>query len=196
VIARRRGQLHEFVEDPHGIVLRDSDARIDHVDPDAPRTPSRAQDDSAGGCVSHRVRQQIAQYALQQRSVGRDGHAGRHDAQHEARRHRLRRKVGAKSRKECLQGDWRRHRPQRSGFELRQIEQLREEMLEGLDRRADACDQRCNARVAHLGRERRSEEPHRVQRLPQVMARGGEKLLWPGSRSRRRRARRAQPRSP
>ena len=56
------------------------------------------------------------------------------------------------------------------------VEQLREEMLEGLDRRADARDQRRNARVAHLGRERRGEEPHRVQRLPQVVARGGEKL--------------------
>ena len=49
-------------------------------------------------------------------------------------------------------------------------------MLERLHRRADARDQRRNARVAHLGRERRGEQAHRVQRLAQVVARGGEEL--------------------
>ena len=73
-------------------------------------------------------------------------------------------------------GDGGRARPQRAGVEPRQVEQLREECFERLDRRVDARDQRRHVRVARLGRERGGEEAHRVQRLAQVVARGGEEL--------------------
>ena len=74
-------------------------------------------------------------------------------------------------------------RLERSGIQPRQVEELGEQFLERFDRRANARDQRPHLGVAHPGRERGGEEPHRMQRLAQVVARRGEKLaLGPAGR--------------
>ena len=146
------------------------------VDANGRAAPSRAEHDASGRRVAHGIGEEVAEHALEQHRVGHDGHARRHDAKRESRRLRLRREVGGESGEKRLQGDCCRRGPQRSGFELRQIEKLREQMLERLHRRADARDQRRDAGVAHSCRERGGEKPHRVQRLAQIVARSGEKL--------------------
>ena len=67
-------------------------------------------------------------------------------------------------------------RVQRARLEPRQVEQLREQAFERLDRGVDVGDQRRHLRVARPGGKRGGEQADRVQRLAQVMARGGKEL--------------------
>ena len=67
-------------------------------------------------------------------------------------------------------------RRERAGVEPRQVEQLREQPFERVDGGVDARHQRLQFRLARLRGQRRGEEAHRVQRLAQIVARGGEEL--------------------
>src|SRR6185369_11281463 len=63
-----------------------------------------------------------------------------------------------------------------AAVDLGDVEQLREQALERVDRFVDAVDELRDLGVVAARAQRFSEEAHRVQRLAQVVARGGEEL--------------------
>jgi hypothetical protein len=158
------------------VLGRDADAAVDDLDRDARPAPARADDDAAAARVAQRVRGEVAQHALEELRVRLDGEPRRDEAQREAARGRL----DAELARELVEQRRERHalaaRVERARPRARQVDQLRELRLEPAERAAHARDQRPKLVVAHALRERGDEQPERVQRLAQVVARGGEQL--------------------
>ena len=126
--------------------------------------------------VADRIGDQVAQDSLEQHGIRVDGEPRRHGAQRETARACLRREVGREPGEQRFQryGDPR--GMQRPGFEPRKVDELGEQALQRLQRRMDARDQRPDLGIARLCGEGRGEEAHRVQRLAEIVARGGEEL--------------------
>ena len=86
------------------------------------------------------------------------------------------RELGCHAREQRRQRDAGALRCERTGLELRQVEQLRELRLQRVDGALDIADQRSPWRVARARREYRRIQPQRMQRLPQVVACGRKQL--------------------
>jgi hypothetical protein len=119
----------------------DPDTRVDDIDPH--RVPAfGAEHDATGARIANGIRDEIANDALEQYRIGVDGESCPHRAQDEAIGDSLRSQVGCDAREQRLEREWRRRRMQCSGLQLRQVEKLREQSFECLDRRPDAGDER------------------------------------------------------
>jgi hypothetical protein len=88
--------------------------------------------------------------------------------------HRL--EVQAQPREELLQPHRRRVHLDAAGVDAGDVEQLAEQALEGVDALVDAVHQRGDLGVADALAQGLGEQAHRVQRLAQVVAGGGEEL--------------------
>ncbi len=173
-VALRIADLVELLEHPVQVLGRDAGAAIPNLDGDVAAARSRAHDDAAPVRVTQRVRQQVAQDALEQHRVRADGARRRQHGELEVFLQRFRREVVGEAVEQRIEQDRPRFGNDDAGFELGDVEQCGKERLEGRDRRQYPVYQRRILRIARPVAQPLREESERMQRLPQVMARGGE----------------------
>ena len=150
--------------------------RVHDIDPQRRAAAASSEHDAARARVAQRVREEVAQDALEKHGIGIDAPACGHHAQCETASGRLGPEVGGETGEQRRKRDLATVGLHRAGVEPGQVEQLPEQRFERLDRSVDACRERLHLGVARLRRKGGGEETHGMQRLAQVVARGGEEL--------------------
>src|SRR6185436_13360171 len=167
-------ELIELLEDALVLLSRNADARVPDLDLGNVAAPPAGDDDAALFRVAQRVGDKVRQHAEQQRSVRREGHL------RAARRH-AQTLVLRRTRERTAQPiEHRVHRHDLafhfhlSGVELRDVQQVVEQLLERFRALQDLVDQRLAGAACRIIAQRRREQSERVQRLAQVVIRGCE----------------------
>ncbi len=166
--------LVELLEDAGPVLLRDADAGVAHLQDDAARAAARADQHPAGIGVADGVGHEVAQDALEEHRVGAHDDAGGDEAQREPLLLGRRGEVVGEAVEERLQRHGPRARIDRARVQPRDVEHLAEQRLQRADGAGDAAGELAALVVAGALGQRRGEESERVQRLAQVVARGGE----------------------
>ncbi len=164
----------KFLEHALGPVGRHADAGVGDDDADFAAPAPAAEQHAAAAREFERVGEQIAQRQFDERAVGHDLRAGRRDAEFEPPVARRRAEAGAQ-RVEQL-GE--RHRGQirldEARVDLRDVEQRVDHRAQGAQRTVDVAHQFGRLALPQAPRQRADEQRHRMQRLAQIVARGGE----------------------
>ena len=158
------------------MLVRDAHAGVDHLDRDQCAAPSRADGHAARPGVAHRVGDEVAQHAGEQRGVAVDGESSGHRHQAQALRLGLRRELRGERCEHRGEGNACTLRRQRAGLESGEIDELAELRIEGVECLLDAADDGVRPGLDGACRECGDEQAHGVQRLAQIVACRGEKL--------------------
>jgi hypothetical protein len=151
---------------------------LSHTCSSSPARPAAAADQHAAVVgVADGVADQVAQDALQQHRVGL------HHVQGSPRKLSIRpfsKAVGSKCRRsrreQVAQAHRRRVHLDAAGVDAGDVQQFAEQAFQRVDRFVDAVDQRGHLGVVAALAQRLGKQAHRVQRLAQVVAGGGEEL--------------------
>src|SRR5215472_13291801 len=161
----------ELLEDDAELALGNAGPGIPHLDREAPVPPAAPDQHAAPPRIADGVRDEILQHPSQEGGIGNDHRPGWHQPETEATllRHRL--EGGGNALEHLADHDRARLRVERTGVELRYVEERLQQLVDGAERLVELMSQCARLRAAGTLGQGAREKARRVERLQQVVAR-------------------------
>ena len=167
-------ELVELLENPLKLAFLDTGTGVPDLDAQLVAAPPAAEQHLALRGIFHRVRQQVAQHLLEQAGIAVHGEAARDDAPAEALRFRVIDELGPQPLEQIVDREADRLGADDAGLELVDVEERVQHARHGAQRLVEPGHQLQGALILDLARQQPLQQADGLQRLTQIVARGGE----------------------